>query len=422
MKVFILGGGIVGVSTAYFLNKYGYDVTIIDRQSEVARECSYANGAQLSYTNAEPWATPDNFKKAFKWLIQKNAPLKINFLRFDPALYKWLFHFALQCRELKTYKNTLNILNLNLYNKALLEGLDSDFNFDFSFQKNCGILHVFHSKEELEQAKEISIFQAENGGDFKLLTKEQCFLREPSLKQSKVEIVGGIVYDKDEVGDMFSFTQNLAKKIKKSGVKFVFGQEVESIHKFGGKIISIKTNKQTFSPDALVIATGATSPLIAKKVGVKVPVYPMKGYSITYKVAGEDLSPQYSIMDQKEKVVFTRLDNRIRVAGTAELNGYNYKITKSRIDYLKELSKKYFGQNALQAGEIEKADAWACLRPSTVDGLPIIGKTKIRNLYLATGNGTLGWTQGLATARLTADIISGKTPEIDTKPMLLSRF
>lgn len=419
MKIFIIGGGVIGVSTAYFLKKQGLNnITILDRQKEVAKECSYANGSQLSYTNAEPWATPENFQKALSWIFQKNAPFKINFLRPDFKMYAWVLRFILQCRDIKRYQNTYNILNLNLYSKKLLEENTIDFNFDFSFQKDAGILHIFHSKKELEDAKDISIFQAENNAPFKLLTKEECFIRETSLRNSKVEIFGGMVYEKDDLGDMFAFTKNLANKLKNQGVRFVLNNEVKEIHKFNNKIISLKTTSQTFTPDVVIVAGGAVSPVLTRKIGVRIPVYPMKGYSLTLDIKNQENAPLYSIMDQKEKVVFTKIGSKLRVAGTAELNGYNYKITKSRIEYLKTLTSKYFEG----CGDIKAAEGWACLRPSTPDGMPIIGRTKIKNLYLATGNGTLGWTQALATAKITADIVANKKPEIDIKPMLISRF
>lgn len=416
MKIIVLGSGVLGVTTAYFLSKRGHKVTVIDRQPESARETSFANGGQLSYGHAEPWASPASLKKAIKWLGKKDAPLLFSF-RLDYHMWKWTLGFLRNCTNERVRENTKTMLRLGLYSREVLHKMQDQAPLDFHYIQR-GILHIFKSQDAFDAAVAQAEFQKGLGAPFESFSPEECIKKEPALEYLKDSLVGGIYSSIDESADVFAFTQILAGREGGSGVSFSYNTVIRNILTEGGKVIGIETDKGIKKADAYVVSLGSYSPIYLRKIGVKVPIYPMKGYSISVPIGDHKGVPEISITDQAEKVVFSRLGKVFRAAGTAEFAGYDHSIKASRIKMLKDVTRRNFPD----CGDIDNAAQWACLRPSTPDGPPILGKCKYDNLFLSTGNGTLGWTQAPGSAKIVADIIEGKEPEIDMTGLTIDRY
>jgi D-amino-acid dehydrogenase len=417
MKICILGAGALGVMSAYELAKAGHEVTVIDRQSEPARECSFANGGQLSYAHAEPWANPHVFPKLWKWMFQEDAPLVLR-PTADIHMMRWGALFLLNCLPARARRHCEVMLRLGLYSRQKMAELMKDTNVDFHFLSN-GVLHVFDNQKSFDGAKRHAEFQHSLGCDEKALTPTECFTLEPTLANTTKKLVGGMYADIDQSGDIHLFTKNLADYCaKKYGVKFLYNQKIARLHKADGRISHVEiegqTNDYIAGFDAYVMAMGSHSPVYLRQVGLYVPIYPMKGYSISFDAS--EHCPKVSITDDNARQVYTLLGNRMRVAGTAEFAGYNETVRQVRIDPLKRGVRELFPD-----APMENLTEWACLRPSTPDGPPMIGKTPIGNLFMNTGHGTLGWTQGAGSARLLADIIDNKPTEIPLSGLEIGR-
>ena len=417
MKICILGAGVLGVTSAYELAKKGHDVTVIERQSEPARECSFANGGQLSYSHAEPWANPHVFPKLFKWAFQNDAPLVLR-PSTDIHMMRWGALFLLNCLPSKAHANCEVMLRLGMYSKQKMAELRADTNIDFSFLGN-GTLHVFDNQKSFDGARKHAEFQSKLGCDEIAMTPDECFKTEPTLANTTKKLVGGMYAPMDESGDIHVFTKNLAKYCaEKFGVKFLYNQKIARIHKANGAISHVEiegqTNDYISGFDAYVMAMGSHSAPQLRKLGLHVPIYPMKGYSISFNASAH--CPKVSITDDAAKQVYTLLGNRMRVAGTAEFAGYNETVRQVRIDPLKRGVKQLFPE-----APMDELTEWACLRPSTPDGPPIIGKTPISNLFMNTGHGTLGWTQSAGSSRLLADIIDNRPTEIPLSGLDIER-
>jgi D-amino-acid dehydrogenase len=417
MKICVIGAGVLGVTSAYELAKRGHEVTVVERGAEPARECSFANGGQLSYAHAEPWANPGVFPKLWKWAWQDDAPLVFR-PSADPHLLRWMGLFLLNCLPSRARRHSEVLLRLGLYSKAKMADLMADTNVEFHHLAK-GILHVYDNQKSYDHARKQAEFQHSLGCEENPLTVDECFAMEPALAHTSKTLVGGIHAPIDESGDIHFFTRNLADLIaQKYGVKFLFNTTLRKIHKFGGVIshLELSGHQQEYLSgfDAYVMAAGSSSSVYLRQIGLYVPIYPMKGYSISFN--SSEFCPQVSITDDAAKQVYTRLGGRMRVAGTAEFAGYNEAVRKARIDPLVNGAKALFPK----ATQDDLAE-WACLRPSTPDGPPIIGKTPISNLYMNSGHGTLGWTQAAGSARLLADTMDGKPTEIPLSGLEIER-
>ena len=417
MKVIVLGSGIIGVTTAYNLYKSGHEVTVIDRRSTSGEECSFANGGQLSYSHAEPLASPNILPQIPKWLISKNSPFKLN-LTSDLSMWKWISQFLLNCNNKKARYNTQNIIRLSSYSMNCLRKIEQEIEIDYKKSKG-GILHYFDDKKALEYNIRQANFQNTLGCEFEILHgREACIQKETALRYSTKNIEGGIFFPIDECGDANQFTVNIAKILEQNGVKFEYNTNIKKFAKYNGKIQHVDTDKGSFKADSYVVAMGSYSTNILNELEVNIPVYPMKGYSLSVDILNDDAAPKIGITDQKNRLVFSRLGNTLRVAGTAELAGYDDNLTKKRIKALKIMAKENFPA----CGDFEKAKIWSGLRPSTPDGSPIIGKSPYKNLFLNTGHGTLGWTLSCASAKIICDLIEGKQPEISLSGLTIDRF
>ena len=415
MKLLVLGSGLLGVTTAYELGKRGFDVTVVDRNAESAAETSYANGGQLSYSHAEPWASPAALKKLPKWLIDPNAPLVFR-PRADWQMICWGLRFLRNSTTARSRANCVNILRLGLYSKEKLAQIRSETNIEFDFD-NKGVLHIFSTQEDFEHAKRQSEFQEKFGSFERILSRDECLALEPALVHTKRNIVGGLHAIMDETGDAYKFCNALAAfAAQRYGVKFRYGVSIKNISAKNGAITSVTTDHGELSADGYVMAMGSYSPVYLRQIGIDVPIYPMKGYSITLKT--NEFCPNVSLTDGTHKIVYSRLGDRLRVAGTAEFAGHNQDINEKRIIPIVKAVQRLFPR-ADWNQEIQK---WACLRPSTPDGPPILGTTPYRNLFMGTGHGTLGWTQAAGSANIIADIIEGKTPAISLNGLTLERY
>ena len=414
MKIIIFGSGLLGVTTAYELAKRGFEVSVIDRKASSGAETSYANGGQLSYCTAEPWATPHVLKKLPKWLVHPDAPLVFR-LRADMDMIKWGLTFLRNCTTARAAENTVNLLRLGLYSRLETQRIVQETGIEFDYTAK-GILQLYGNAQDIELAKSQMEFQAKFGCEQKLLTREECIELEPTLVHTNRPIAGGVHAFMDEVGDAYKFCNALAQySSEKYGVKFLYNTTIKAFLTEGSRLVAVETDKGDMEADGFVMAMGSYSALFMKRLDVNIPVYPMKGYSLT--LEADEYTPRSSITDNEYKVVYTRVGNKLRIAGTAEFAGYNDKINEARIKPIVRAAKSILPKVNWEQ-PIEK---WACLRPSTPTGMPILGPTPYANLFLNTGHGTLGWTQAAGSASIVADIMQNKIPSILMNGLSLER-
>lgn len=416
MKVVVLGAGVIGVSSAYELACDGHQVTVIDQREDVALETSFANGGQLSCDHGEPLAAPGVITKALKWLGRHDAPLLYR-LRLDPALWSWTLKFMSNSSEPRFWENAARILRLTLYSRErMAETLKKEtIAFD---HLSTGILNLYQNNHDFDLALENERGLKELGSTRKVLNRKGCIETEPTLAHSALLIAGGIYTPADESGDCYAFTKALAERCKKRGVTFLFNTTVNAIERDGWKIKSIQTDRGTIEGNVFVMAMGANSPLLLKDLDLTLPIYPAKGYSVTVPVIDDAMAPKTSITSQEYKLVFSRLGNKMRVAGLLEFNGYDTEINETRAKLVLANALKLFPR----AAERDNATYWTGLRPMTPDGVPVLGRAKQENLILNTGHGMLGWTMAMGSARITADLVSGHAPHIDMDGLGWERF
>jgi len=417
MRVLILGSGIIGTTSAYYLAKQGHDVTVIDRQNSVALETSHANAGQLSYSFSSPWAAPGLPLSLIKWMLSKYPPIIVN-PNLNSETVKFLYQMLKNCNS-KSYEiNKSRMVRISNFSKICLLELEKDEDI-FYEQRKQGSLLLFKSAKQIKNIKkDLSLLEKLNI-QYELLDLNGCIQAEPGLHHVKSEFTSGLRFANDCTGNCYLFTNQLYKKCLEMGVKFEFNTQIEDIQIEKERISSIKTNRGEFDSDSYVVALGSYSSKILSKIGINIPVCPVKGYSITLPVLNNEDAPQSTIIDDTFKIGITRLGNNTRVAGTAHITGYNLVLREKSLSLLK------YGLNRLFPYATEECDDmkfWTGLRPNTPDGPPIIGSTPYSNLYLNTGHGTLGWTMSLGSGKLLADIISGIEPEISSEGVDMSRF
>jgi D-amino-acid dehydrogenase len=413
MKVLVLGAGVIGTSTAWYLTQHGHEVVVVDRREAAGMETSFANGGQISVCHAEPWANPDAPTKILKWLWRDDAPLLFR-LRMDPAQWFWGMSFLMECAPSNTRENIGEIVKLSLYSRDALQALRAETGIHYD-ELELGILHYYTQQDEFDRAVAASKVMADFGLDREIKTVDEAVKIEPALEAARARIVGATYTASDESGDAHLFTRRLAKLAEAKGAKFLFNCTVTDIEIAGDVITGIRVKHgKTEAPmkaDAYVVALGSYSPLLTKRIGLAIPVYPAKGYSASVPIRDESKAPRVSLTDDEAKIVITRLGNRMRIAGTAELSGYSTELNMVRCEAL----TRRVGDLFPGAGEYDQATFWTGLRPSTPSNVPLIGRTRFENLYLNTGHGTLGWTMGAGSGKALADIISGREPEVDFK-------
>ncbi len=418
MKIAVLGAGVVGTTTAYFLAEDGHDVTVIDRGAGPGLETSFANGAQISACHAKPWAGPHTPLQAAKWMFQPDAPLLVRPWRWDPALWSWGLTFLANCTDARVRVNMDRTLRVALYSRAVLKALRQRTNIQYD-QQLAGILHIYRTPESFAEGRATAAELAGLGLAQDVLTPEDCVRLEPALAHAaRTDLVGGLMSPEDESGDAHRFTQEIAKLAAARGVRFRYGVTVRKLEAARRTVTRIITDQGDETPDAVVLALGSYSPIIARSLGLKLPVYPAKGYSISVDITKPEAAPTISITDESRFMVFSRLGNRLRVAGTAELAGWNLDLNPVRVAPLTRNAVSLFPD----AAAYNDLSAWTGLRPTTPDSVPLLGGTVYDNLLLNTGHGTLGWTMACGSGRVIADLIAGRTPEIDMEGLGLERF
>jgi D-amino-acid dehydrogenase len=412
MKVIVLGAGLLGVTSAYFLRQQGYEVTVVDRQASAAAETSFANGGQISVSHAEPWANPGAPLKVLKWLGKEDAPLLFR-LRADARQWRWGLQFLRECTPARTRHNIEQIVRLGTYSRDTLQQLrrDRDIAYD---ERTQGILHFYTSQQEFDAAEAPAAQMRELGCDRRVISADEAVKIEPALAHIRPQLAGATYTSEDESGDANRFARELVKRCEQDGVQFLMSHTVTALRTAGGEIDHVEATDsegrfQRLRADAYVLAMGSLSPLLAKPLGIELPIYPAKGYSVTMPVKDASMAHQVSLTDDEYKLVFSRLGDRLRIAGTAELNGYDRDLNRVRCEAIVRRVEELFPG----AGDTERAQFWTGLRPATPSNVPIIGRSKVGKLFLNTGHGTLGWTHACGSGKSIARIVAGLAPEVD---------
>lgn len=416
MQIAVLGAGVVGTSTAYFLAEAGHRVSVIERQAGPGLETSFANGAQISACHAKPWAAPGMPLQAFRWMFAPDAPLLFKPWRWDPSLWRWGMTFLRNCTESRVRRNMERTLRVALYSRDVLKGLRQRLNLQYA-QELRGILHIYRSAETFAEGRATAAALAAFGLPQNVLSPAECLAAEPALRDAP-DLAGGLMSPEDESGDAHAFTVELAARARTLGVEFRFGETVTALHAGRGRIDAVATDRTRLTPDAVVLCLGSYSPALVRPLGLRLPIYPAKGYSISVAIDDPSAAPRISITDETRYMVFSRLGNVLRVAGTAELTGWDTGLNPVRVAPLIRNARELFPR----ASTYTTVNPWSGLRPATPDSVPLIGPTPYANLFLNTGHGTLGWTMACGAARAIADLIGGRIPEIDLDGLGLDRF
>lgn len=446
MKVLILGSGVIGVSIAHQMAVDGHEVTVVDRQPAAGLETSYANAGEVSPGYSAPWAGPGVPLKAIKWLAMQHRPLVIR-PNIDFALVRWAFDMLRNCTAARYEINKGRMVRLAEYSRDCLVALRAETGIAYD-ERAQGTLQLFRTPKQLDgSAADIAVLR-QSGVAFELLDRDGCIRHEPALAMVRDKFLGGLLLPGDETGDCFKFTQRLAALSAARGVQFKHGVNVVRLERIGEAIDGVTVEcassdaststsaaapehrigattsslapgeAQTWRADAYVVALGSYSPKLLTPLGIDLPIYPVKGYSLTVPITDPSGAPESTVMDETHKIAVTRLGDRIRVGGTAELAGYTLKLHEARRDTLAYVVSDLFPHG----GDVANAEFWCGLRPMTPDGTPVIGKTSIAKLFLATGHGTLGWTMAAGTARVLADVIGGRPPGLDLAGLGIERY
>jgi len=417
MRIVVLGAGLIGVASAWFLGEDGHEVIVVERQPGPAGETSYANGGQISTSHAEPWANPAAPLKLAKWLGREDSPLLWR-LRADAAQWAWGLRFLRECLPGRTRANIRAILALALDSRARLKALRRELELDYDCLER-GILHYYTDAAEFARALPQAELMRRFGCDRVVKSAAECLAIEPALGASTVPIVGGTWTADDESGDAQRFTALLADRGAARGATFRYGWTVAAIESAGGRFVAVRGGAgERIAADACIVALGSYSPLLLRPLGIRIPVYPAKGYSITIPLSAGAPAPAVSLTDDGAKVVISRLGRRLRVAGTAEFSGYDTGINPRRIDPLLRRVRQVFPRLEFRADAVEP---WTGLRPATPGNLPLIGPTRIDGLFVNSGHGTLGWTLAVGSGRLLADLVAGRAGALDPAPYRLLR-
>jgi D-amino-acid dehydrogenase len=416
VKIVVLGSGVVGTASAYYLAQAGHEVTVVDRQGGAGLETSFANAGEVSPGYSAPWAAPGIPVKALKWMLMRHSPLVIR-PSVDRDMWRWVFQMLMNCTSARYETNKGRMVRLAEYSRDCLIALRNDTGISYD-QRTQGTLQLFRTQKQLDAAAQDIAVLERYGVPYELLDADGCVRVEPALAHVRGKYVGALRLPNDETGDCFKFTQQLATMAEQAGVKFRYGVSIQRLASDGRKITAVKTSEGDIKADSYVLALGSYSPLLLRDCGIRIPVYPIKGYSITLPIDDAAFAPESTVMDETYKVAITRLGNRIRVGGTAEITGYDLALRNARRETLEHSVVDLFPKG----GDVAKAEFWTGLRPMTPDGTPVVGPTPYSNLFLNTGHGTLGWTMACGSGRVLADLVSGKRPEIDTEGLFMDRY
>ena len=409
MKILVLGAGVIGTTTAWYLAQAGHEVSVIERREAPGMETSFANGGQISAAHAQPWARPSVVPKILRWLGREDAPLLFR-ARADRAQWLWGLGFLAECWPGRFERNCRALAGLAAYSLECLRALRRETGIRYD-ELARGILHFATSQADVEALARHAEEMRALGFVREVKTAAECVALEPALQYSETRVLGGVYSAADESGDAYKFTTELAQRAAGKGVRFLNGETIERLDARGGALEAVQLASGRIQADAYVVALGSYSPLLLRPLGFRIPVYPLKGYSITLPLAPAEaaVAPSVSLTDEAFKIVISRLGNRLRAAGTAELTGYDTSVNSVRCNAI----LRRVGQLFPQLGATSSVDRWAGLRPATPSNVPLIGRTRLRNLFLNTGHGTLGWTLACGSAKALAELIAGRRPEVE---------
>ncbi|GHA92665.1 D-amino acid dehydrogenase [Modicisalibacter luteus] len=417
MKILVLGSGVVGVASAYYLARQGHEVTVVDRQPSPAMETSYGNAGQVSFGFSSPWAAPGIPQKAVKWMFQEHAPLKIQ-PRLDPTMARFMMQMFNNCTAERYAINKERMVRVAEYSRACINALRDETGIRYE-DRQRGLLQLFRYDSQVEAVgKDMKVLE-QCGVRHHLLNTDEIQQVEPALARVPGKFVGGLHLPDDQTGDCHLFTNRLADYCREQlGVEFRFNTAIQRIRRQGDRIEGVMTSAGEMTADAYVVCLGSYSPSLVKDLDLHLPIYPVKGYSLTVPVIDDGGAPQSTVMDETFKVAISRFDNRIRVGGTAELASYDLSLLEKRRATISMVVRDVFPEG----GDVAQAEFWTGLRPMTPDSTPIIGGTKYSNLWLNTGHGTLGWTMSCGSGQLLADLVAGHQPAIDPDGLDIRRY
>jgi len=407
MRVMVLGAGVIGTTCAYYLATAGHEVVVVDRQSGPALETSFANAGGICPGFAGPWAAPGMPAKIVRWLFSRHAPLALR-PRLDLHQWRWLAQFLRNCDAERFARNKARMQRIAHYSKRCLTELRAETGIAFDHNAG-GVLQLFRTDEELSGAEKSTRVLAQFGVAHRILDAAGVLAIEPALRTAVVTFAGGLHLPDDETGDCHAFTVALAELLRQRGVTFRFGTEITRLVVEGGRVTAVATAADTLRADAYVVALGSAAAAMLHPPGIDLPIYPVKGYSVTADVDASVPAPRSCVMDEHHKVMITRMGTRVRAAGVAEIGGYDRSISRNGPATVLASLRELFPQAAALAA----SQPWSGLRPMTPDGPPYLGKTPIANLFVNAGQGSNGWTQACGCGRIVADIVSGRTAEID---------
>jgi D-amino-acid dehydrogenase len=416
MKVLVLGGGVIGVASAYYLARAGHEVELAARLPAPALETSYANAGEVSPGYSAPWAGPGVPLKAIKWMLMQHSPLVI-WPMLDPAMWRWGAMMLANCTARAYALNKSRMVPIAEYSRDCLKALRAETGIGYD-DRAQGTLQLFRTQQQLDGIGGDVAVLKQYGVPFEVLDRAGFCAVEPALRLTQHKFVGALRLPNDETGDCFKFSKRLAEMAAALGVQFRWNTRIDALQVGGNGITGVHTDAGLLRADRVVLALGSYSPQLLRPAGIRIPVYPVKGYSITVPISDAQHAPESTIMDETHKVAVTRLGDRIRVGGTAELAGYSLNLREARRGTLEHVVTDLFPKG----GDVAKAEFWCGLRPMTPDGTPIVGATPVKNLLLATGHGTLGWTMACGTGRVIADLVSGKQPDIDVSGLAMARY
>lgn len=416
MRVMVLGGGVVGVTSAWYLAQAGHEVSVIDRQSASGLETSFGNAGEISPGYASPWAGPGVPLKVLKWMSMKHGPFIFR-PNADPAMWRWLLAMLGNCTAAAYRRNKGRMVPLAEYSRDCLRDLRSVTGICYD-ERTLGTLQLFRKAAQMDGVAADTRVLDTFGVAYQVLDRAGCIEAEPALALVADRVAGGLRLPGDETGDCHKFTQALAGLAAAGGVSFHYDTTIERILTEGATVTGVATSAGVMSADRYVVALASYSPILLKPLGLHLPIYPVKGYSLTLPITDPDLAPVSTVMDETYKVALTRMGDRIRVGGTAEISGFNARLPARRRGPLEQSIADLFPRG----GDLARATFWTGLRPMTPDGTPIIGPTRYGNLFLNTGHGTLGWTMSCGSGRLIADLVSDRRPNIDHAALALERY
>ena len=416
MRVLVLGSGVIGTTSAWYLRQAGFEVTVVDRQPGPALETSFANAGQLSFGYTSPWAAPGVPFKAIKWLFEEHAPLAIR-PTADMAQYRWLWQMLRNCTSARYAVNKARMVRVSDYSRDCINELRAATGIDYE-GRQLGTTQLFRTQQQLDAAAQDIEVLREYGVPYEVLDRQGIARVEPALAGKTEMLVGALRLPEDQTGDCQLFTNKLAALAEAAGVEFRFDQDIASIQSDGDRITGVRINGKLETADHYVLALGSYSPQLLAPLGMQLPVYPLKGYSLTLPITNAAMAPNSTILDESYKIAITRFEDRIRVGGMAEVAGFDLSLEPRRRATLEKVVKDLYPDG----GDLSQASFWTGLRPATPDGTPVIGATPYRNLFLNTGHGTLGWTMAAGSGRYLADLMSGKQPQISTEGLDIFRY